>query len=284
MNRSQKIRFNKARKFALNGDFETAIPIFEKISDELNEAANASLAGIFGFLFDWEKCLRNAGQFVANPNAAYAGNVFNEMILLLGRAGNETQKWQDVESICENAVERIKAEEYQPWNKERYVKVLTNLKNYAQREGKGEQELLKIFGVKSEIDKLSDDQRRANFDEAMANINNVRPDLSGKREETIRHKIALAFLFQLEDEATKLFMANENLQIYDFEFLIPIFRHLIKLGETEKAWRLIEDKISFWVPCDLTQIAPVALLTDEILKTIINAERSLQILRTPRGQ
>lgn len=284
MNRSQKIRFNKARKFALSGEFENAIPIFEQIADEEEESANASLAEIYGFLFDWEKCLNNAGKFIANPNATYAGNVFDDAIRLLGRAADETNHWNRVEDFCNKAIKRIEIEDYQTWQRNRYIKILKNLKNYAEREGKPPHELVRIFGIQTEFDKLSSEENQAQYNNAVEATSSLRPDLTGKYEETIRHKIALAILFNQTDEATKLFLANQNLQIYDFEFLAPIFKYLIKIGERKTAWQAIKDKVPFWIPVDITQIAPVSLLTDEDLKIIINAERSLRILKTPRYQ
>jgi hypothetical protein len=284
MNRSQKIRFNKARNFALSGEIEKAIPLFEIIAGDNVEAANASLAEIYGFLFDWENCLKNAGKFTANPNATYAGNVFDDMVKLIGRAADETHKWEDVQTFCENAVNRIQAEEYQDWQKTRYIKILKNLKKFAKRRGQPPHELIKIFGIETEFDKLSVKENREHFDFAVENIHSLRPDLNGNYEEIVRHKIALAVLYRQNDEATTLFLENENLQIYDFEFLMPIFKHLIKIGKTNIAWQAVEHKIADWIPVDIVQIAPVALLTDEDLKTIINAERSLKILKTLRYQ
>lgn len=284
MNRSQKIRFNKARKLALSGEIEKAIPLFELIAGENVEAANGSLAEIYGFLFDWENCLKNAGRFIANPNAAYAGNVFDDMVKLIGRAANETHKWKDVQTFCENAVKRIKAEEYQDWQKTRYIKILKNLKKFAKRNGQPPQELIEIFGVETEFDKLSVNENREHFDFAVKNINSLRQDLNEKYEETVRHKIALAILYHQDNEATTLFLENENLKIYDFEFLISIFKHLIKVGKRKIAWQSVENKIADWIPVDIVQVAPIALLTDKELKTIINAERSLKILKTSRYQ
>lgn len=283
MNRSQKIRFNKAQKLALSGDFQNAVQIFKEISDEGEESANASLAEIYGFLFEWENCLSNASRFIANPSATYAGNVFDDMVKLLGRAANETKQWKQVKEFCKDAVKRIKIEDYQVWQRNRYIKILRNLKKYAEREGEHPHELIRIFGVQTELDKFSSEEKKSNYEESIENIYSLRPDLIGKYEETVRHKIALAVLFNQTDEAAKLFLENKDLQIYDFEFLISVIKHLIKNNEKEKAWQIIENKISCWIPCDITQIAPVVLLTDEELKTILSAERSLQILKTPRG-
>jgi tetratricopeptide (TPR) repeat protein len=284
MNRSQKIRFNKARKYALSGEFEKAIPILETISEETEEAANASLAEVYGFLFDWENCLKNAGNFIANPNSTYAGNVFDEMIKIIGRAAHETHKWKDVEKFCENAVKQISVEEYQKWQKTRYIKILTNLKRYAKRNGQPPHELIEIFGVETEFDELTIKENRAAFDDAVENVSSLRPDLSGRYDEIVRHKISLAILFHQLDEATKIFLKNEDLEIYDFKFLIPIIKHLIEIGEKEKAWQIVENKITYWIPVDIVQIAPVEFLVDEDLKTIINSNRSLKILKTPRHQ
>jgi hypothetical protein len=281
MNKSQKIRFNKARKFAFSGEIQEAIKLFADIAVEGVEAANASLAEIYGFLFDWENCLENAGILTANPKAVYAGNVFDDMIRLIGRAGHETEQWQNIESICENAIQRIASEDYQDFQKKRYFKILKNLKGYAERKGNPPHELIKIFEVKERNGK-SDEEHKKAFRNAVDDIDNLRPDLRGKFNESVRHKIALAVLFEQFEEAKSLFLENEDLPIYDFDFLVPIMKHLVKIGEKEKAWQVIRNNIDKWLPIETAQIAPVVLLTDKHLKTIINAARAFEILNTTR--
>jgi hypothetical protein len=93
----------KAQAAARSGQTELALESLEVFAANGDDSAAASLAELYAFLGRWDKVIANAGRLIANPEAVYAGNVFNDMIQLLGRAGHRSGEWSRVVEVVETA-------------------------------------------------------------------------------------------------------------------------------------------------------------------------------------
>ncbi|WP_406192397.1 SMI1/KNR4 family protein [Kitasatospora sp. NBC_01560] len=60
-------------------------------------------------------------------------------------------------------------------------------------------------------------------------------------------------------------------------------REQARWGDTDAAWQVLRAAIPSWEPLGPGHIAPVGLLADPLLAPVLTAERSLELLRTPRG-
>jgi hypothetical protein len=86
---------------------ESAVPLLRAYADRGDASASASLAELPAFQGEWTECMQRAGELLARPQLVYAGNVFDDMIRLLGRAGRETGDWQRLAHLTQVAEERI---------------------------------------------------------------------------------------------------------------------------------------------------------------------------------
>lgn len=87
----------------------------------------------------------------------------------------------------------------------------------------------------------------------------------------------------VEDETLKIYEAHGK----DFgmawqaaECVGPIY---VRRGNSEAAWATIEQNLKHWWPVDHAQVAPLVLLTNEHLETLMTPERCQLVLSTPRG-
>lgn len=280
MNRSQTIRFNRARRLALSGDYRSALPKLELLTQEIS-APHATLAEIRGFLFEWDTTLEHAGTFIANPLAAYADNVFIDMIELSGRAARETKNWAMLHNLCESAIEAI-GQQHVGHPRERYLTILNNLKHYAERQGTAPHELVRVFGYQSDIDRMSEQRKQTLFEQAVEATDTVRPDLINRPAARLQHQISLALGYEQWDAALKLFEDNQH-PPYHLEYMTPLIKYVARTGQKDKARAMIETHYPHWLPVDRVQVAPVFLLTAKGLENIVDAALCQQILQSPRG-
>ena len=68
-----------------------------------------------------------------------------------------------------------------------------------------------------------------------------------------------------------------------FQAALDEARALVRAGAPDDAWAVIEAALPGWRSDSPTRVAPVILLTDPVLSTLITPSRSRQIVRTPRG-
>ena len=265
-----------AREAALRGDVDTALPLLEEAARTGDDSACASLAELQAFLGRWAGCIPNAARLIANPYAVYAGNVFNDMVRLLGRAGHETGSW---EAVAEAATEaRARVEERLRVNamqfpevkveaeRTRLFAILDRLADYARSQGAPPHELVQIFSAGP----AASPPNEAAYRDALA---------SGKSKPPAR-QLALAIAFAVDAEAIRLFPSVPDA---DFDQAAFVARALIRQGEPEKAWEAVAGSLPRWFPVDAAQVAPVVLLTDELLRQITTPERADFVARSPRA-
>lgn len=286
----------KAQAAARLGQTELALAAFEDFAANGDDCAAASLAELYAFLGQWDKVIANAGRLIANPRAVYAGNVFSDMIRLLGRAGHRSGEWDrvvDVVEVGRKANVTRHAELYRSQtdktgrgivkdSEQRDEKMFSNLIEYARRRGQPPHELLAIFGVQNWMDDMSDQDRKAWYENAVRKVDSLRPDLKKNPHAKMEHFFSLA-KGMWEDEALRLYEAHGQ----DFlmawqaaEYVAPIY---LRHGKPGAAWTAIESSIGKWWPMDLAQVTPLVLLLDEDLETLMTPERCQLVLSTPRG-
>ena len=290
------VSVKKAQSAARSGHTELALESLGAFAAKGDDGAAASLAELYVFLGQWEKVISNAGRLIANPGAAYVDNVFCDMIRLLGRAGNCSGEWSRVIEVVEAASKANAnrfAEEYRSQkdkvgreiiqnSEQRYEKIFRNLIQYAKRRGKPPHELLAIFGMRMWKDDMTKQQSRDWYDNAVKNADSLRPDLKKNPQAKMEHFFSLA-MGVLEDEALKLYEAHGRTFAMAWqaaEYVAPIY---VRRGNPDAAWAAIESNLRHWWPVGHAQVAPVVLLTNEYLQTLMTPERCQLVLSTPRG-
>jgi hypothetical protein len=290
------VSVKKAQAAARSGQTEIALESLEHFAGKGDDSAAASLAELYAFLGQWDKVIFNAGRLIANPGAVYAGNVFDAMIRLLGRAGHRSGDWPRVTEVVERAVkanadrfaglrrnakDKIKRDIYDN-SERRNNRILENLIDYAKRQGKPPHELLAIFGIRGCMDDMNAEQRKAWYDNAVKNAETLRPDL--KKNPQAKWE----YFFSLSQDVSE----NQAVSLYEehgktfgmawqaAEYVAPIY---VRRGNLAAAWRTVETNLKNWWPVDHAQVAPLVLLTNEHLETLMSPERCLQVLSTPRG-
>jgi len=286
----------KAQEAARSGQTESALESLESFAAKGDDSAAASLAELYAFLGDWDKVILNAGRLITNPGAGYVDNVFCDMIRLLGRAGHCSGEWPRIIEVVEAALKgnTIRYSELYSAQKDktarevlqnaeqRYEKIFRNLIQYANRQGEPPHELLAIFGVRMWNDDMSEQDRRAWFDNAVKNVDSLRPGLKKNPKAKMEHLFSLA-KGVLEDEALKLYEAHGKtfgMAWQAAEYVAPIY---VRRGNADAAWAAIESNLKHWWPVGHAQVAPVILLIDEQLFTLMTPERCKSVLFTPRG-
>jgi hypothetical protein len=286
----------KAQEAARSGQTDLALESLEAFAAKGDDGAAASLAELYAFLGRWDRVITNAGRLIANPGAVFAGNVFNDMIQLLGRAGHRSGEWQRVIKVVEAASDAnisrcadLRCNERSEVRRdilknteERNEKIFCNLIQYAKRQGKPPHELLAIFGVRNCMDEMSEQERKAWFEDAVKNADSLRPDLKKDPQAKIEHVFSLA-KGVLEDEALRLYEVHGKtfgMAWQAAEYVAPIY---VRRGSPEVAWAAIESNLKRWWPVDHAQVTPLVLLTNEYLDTLMTPERCQLVLSIPRG-
>ena len=278
---SKPITLKNARLASLRGETDVALVALREFCQDGDDAACASLVDLLAFRGEWDECILGAGKFIANPKAVYAGNIFDDMVRVLGRAGHETRRWESIKEACIAAIGSIQRGDYQPWARERYTKILNNLISYAQRDGGPPHELIKVFGVETLLDSLRPEQLKLSYEQAVANAETIRPDLRGHPDRLVIHQFALAAMYSQESEAIALYEGSKDL--LSFDDAVYVAKALVAMGESDRAWRTLKQKVPEWWPVDIAQVAPVVLVIDERIRTIMDKDRCKEVLATARG-
>ena len=275
---ARKLTLNQARRAALRGQTETAIPALQGFADAGDAAASASLAELLAFQGRWEEVIHHAARLIENPTAVYAGNVFIDMIRLLGRAGHETGQWQKIVDAAASAWDKTDRTEDRVHIRNQHFKILETLKGYALRCGEAPHELIRVFGVDFGYTQADLDASYKNaVHEATHNNDKLRQDPI----KLTAYLFAIAMNTNQSDEALKIYRAGE--MPANFNNAVYIAQLLGERGDLEGGWQVLWNHMSLWRPVDKAQVAPVILLTDPKLKILLSQERCEQVLARPRG-
>src|SRR5262245_45002265 len=107
MRKQKATQLKQARQAVLSGLVEIGLPVLRELAGAGDESACASLAELLAFLGDWQECIPKVGKCIGNPFVVYAGNVFDDMVRLLARAGRETRDWKTIGDLAEAASNHI---------------------------------------------------------------------------------------------------------------------------------------------------------------------------------
>ncbi len=277
---SARLTVTAARRAALRGEVAVAIAALRRLAQRGDDSACASLAELLAFQGEWGECIGYAGRLVANPGVVYAGNVFDDMVRLLGRAGQETGRWHEIEAVATAAKAGIERTVDRAHLRNRYLAILDRLQTYARGRGAPPHELINVFG-RSDTAAMAGAAAARAYREAVENGFRYRPDLRDKPEALAVHLFGLAMRFGQDDEALRLY--DEHRALMSFDHALHVARVLIGRGERERAWATLWSKMSAWWPVDAAQVAPVVLVIDEQLRVLMTRERCEMVLALPRG-
>jgi hypothetical protein len=269
----KKSKVSLARQAALQGEVDTAVPLLRECAREGDDSACASLAELLAFLGHWDEVVPNAARLIANPFAVYAGNVFTDMVGLLGRAGHDTGAWQALVATATEARRRIGErldsndlnfpEVKVQAERARLFAILDRLADYARGRGAPPHELVRIFAPPAAPDEAA-----------------YRGALEHNKGKPPARLLSLAIAYAIDAEAIRLFPLVADAT---FEDAVFVGKALVRRGEADQAWEVVAGKLSSWSPVDEAQVAPVVLLTDELLRQITGPERAKFVVRTPRA-
>lgn len=275
---TRKLTLNQARRTALQGQTDIAMQALQSFADAGDAAASASLAELFAFRGCWEEVILHAGRLIENPTAVYAGNVFNDMICLLGRAGHETGQWQQIADAAVSAWEKTDRTEDRVHIRDPHLEILDNLKSYAAGQGEAPHNLPLVFGIGSHFTQADRDASYKNaVHEATHNNDKLRHD----PVKLTAYLFAIAINLNQSDDALNIYRAGE--MPANFDNAVHIAQLLAERGDLGGSGQVLWNHMSLWWPVDKAQVAPVILLTNPKLKTLLNTDRCEQVLALPRG-
>lgn len=275
---ARPLTLTQARKAAWRGQPGVAIPALEAFAASGDNAASASLAELLAFGGRWSEVIVQAGRLIENPGAVYAGNVFNDMIGLLGRAGHETAQWNQVYQAAEAAWNKIDQIEERAHVRHRHLTILDGLKNYALRSGEAPHELIRVFGVKFGFTQADQD---AAYEKAVHKATHDNKDLRDNPAKLKAYLFGIAINSNQTDDVVRMYESGD--MPANFDYAVKVARIFVGRAETERAWQVLWDHMSLWWPVDKAQVAPVVLLTDGELFPLMSRERCEQVLTLPRG-
>ena len=172
---SEPVSLKKGQAAARDGRTQYALKSLEPLASAGNASAAASLAELYAFLGKWEKVIVNAGRLIAHPESVQVGNVFEDMIRLLGQAGHRSGEWSQIikvlkaarkanarrsAALIRNQKDKLKQDMLRQ-EQQRKEKIFGHLLEYARQEGKAQHELAAVFGVNGSTNGISLEERKA---------------------------------------------------------------------------------------------------------------------------
>ncbi len=273
----------KAAEAARRGETELALESLESFAAKGDFYAVASLAELYAFLGQWDKVISNAGQIIANPTAVAPGNIFYDMVRLLGRAGHRSGEWNRVIEVAETALKANDKSSSKQAAKS-WDKIFRNLIDYAGRKGTPPHELVALLKLPypDAMANMTEKERIAWYQDAIKVADSYYPHFKKDPDGKIEHCFSLA-KGVLEDEALRLYEAHGTkfrMAWQAAEYVAPIY---VRRGNSDIAWTVIGANLQKWWPVGSSQVAPVILLTDEYLNSLMTPERCQLVLSTSRG-
>jgi len=273
----QKDEMDLARIAALRGDVESALPVLARHAQAGDDSAAASAAELSAYLWHWQDVIEHAARLIANPYAVYAGNVFDELVRLLGRAGRETGDWRGIARVADAASQRVEADlRANPWGfpdskiegaVDRLLPILDRLGEYAL--GEGHIRLhghLDIFSPKPAVPKPD------LFDAAMKLKQNQKSDA---------RRLVFACMYHLDDEMIRLFDAMEGK--VGFDRAVSVAKAFLRRNDDAMAWQTVRGNWADWMLADRVQTTPLVFLIDEDFAGLVTRERALELVHMPRA-
>src|SRR5262245_59786939 len=256
---------DNAQRLALKGNVDGAVKALSVLEQSGDVGASASLAEIAAFKGKWKEVLQRVAVVLGTPSALDTLNVYQDMVLLAARAGAELRAWAEVRELTKLALKKLGKEDAD----EALVGSVRDLARFAARNGKG------TYGPKGDPEA----RRKKEFEEA---LKEYRAKKFKRPEDRVTHFFGLAMVYEYYPGAVALY-DQERDRPYIFDGVAVAASALARDGRADEAWRAIRSKVNLWEPVEVTQIAPVVLVTDEALQELMTPARGMEILRTPRG-
>lgn len=243
--------------------------------------AAVSLAGIEAFRWNWVDAIHYASQVLKRVEAVYSMNVIDEMIGLVYRAGRESAAWDLLAATARDALaendKRI-VDEYHESTRQRLSNHFKEMLNWAISSGNSNpignlHWKVSMAMSRPTMESLSSEQKTALYCDAVAKLK--------PRDRDAQTLFSLARNCEQHSDAIRIYEENESQ--FGFDQGVYVAKLYVQSNHIDKAWGIVEKKVSTWWPVELTQVAPVILLLDEDLQKIATKERCAWILTTPRG-
>jgi hypothetical protein len=273
----QQSEVDLARIAALRGDAERALPVLARHAEAGDDGAAASVAELSAYLWRWDDVIAQAARLIANPYAVYAGNVFHELVLLLGRAGRETGDWRGIARVADRASQRVEADlRANPWDFPKtkiegaansLLPMLDRLGEYALGEGH-----IRPHGHVDIFSPKQTTPRPDLFDAAMKLKQNRTSDA---------RRLIFACMYHLDDEMIRLFNTMEGK--VGFDRAVAIAKAFLRRRDHAMAWQTVRTNWADWAPVDRAQTAPLVLLIDEDFADLVTRDRAMELVHIPRA-
>jgi len=250
-----------AHKLALRGDIDAAWSELLALQGKGDIAVNASLAEVAAYRGDWRAVLKLVEPVFSKPSVLRTLNVYTDMVLLTARAGSELGSWAELAKLSKMALSKLTKKDGDAAN----VAAVSRLARFAERKGRDPMEVR--------------NEREPEFQNGLAKAAKKKFTTPTGR---LDHLFGLARAFDYYDGAVALYDQEKQLPNL-FDNAVFAASGLARKGREKDAWQAVEAALPRWWPVELTQVAPVILLTDSGLQPLMTAKRCEQILRTPRG-
>jgi hypothetical protein len=259
----------RAQALALKGDIDSALTELAELQAEGDVLACAALAEIAAFRGRWAEVLKHAEPALNSPSTFYSFNVYQDLILLLARAARETKKWAEVDRLVKLAKSKLpKGQEY-----ESHREAVEKLREFVGRKGKG-----RHFSLDGNEE--TEVQKKAKFERALDLCKNKK---FSSKAERLDHLFALARVYDYRPGAIHLFNSEKALPCI-FDNVVFVCSALAQEGRKKEAINGLLKGLPEWQDVEVSQIAPVALLTDEFLGSLMTDEICKKVLKTKRGR
>jgi hypothetical protein len=255
-----------AQRLALQGKIDPAVTQLIGLQEGGDVAAHAALAEIAGYRRKWREVLEHVEVVFGSPETLDTINVYLDMVMLSARAGQELKNWADIGKLAKFAASKLGRKQVF----EQHVDAARDLADFAARRG------ARAFGSPGEPEA----RRKAKFESAMAEFST--PKKRSKEAVDLDHLFGLALVYVYYPGAVTLYDRFKDVPSM-FEALTFLASALARADRLDEAWRVIRTNLDQWFPVEDSQIAPVALVTDEGLKRVMDADKCEKVLRTPRG-
>ncbi|MGL5831127.1 MAG: hypothetical protein ACRCZE_03170 [Candidatus Altimarinota bacterium] len=265
-----KRAFNKAKNLALAGDYQTALPLLEKLVESGDIESKAALVYLYAFLLRWDDLLAPACDVLMETEKYFTANVFDEFALLIGTMGQETKKWVELSDYIDKNVLMDKLGR-------REKLVINDLKKFLQKKG----DVKKVFPVVEMPERSAADSAK-HYRDAVDNVFIIKPKFKdpAKKNELEKHLFALAVVFDQEEEILKSYKPkNPNFSYQDAVIVAKIY---LKKGEKTKAWDLIKKTINTWYPVDRVQLMPMELLVEDDFRSLLDEKQREFLLKSAK--
>jgi len=273
----QNDEMDLVRIAALRGDVESALPVLARHAQTGDDSAAASAAELSAYLWHWQDVIEHAARLIANPYAVYAGNVFDELVRLLGRAGRETGDWRGIARAADAASQRVEADlRANPWGfpdskiegaVDRLLPILDRLGEYALGEGQ-----IRLHGHLDIFSPKPVTPRPDLFDAAMKLKQNQKSDA---------RRLVFACMYHLDDEMIRLFDAMEGK--VGFDRAVSVAKAFLRRNDDAMAWQTVRGNWADWAPVDRAQTTPLVFLIDDDFAGLVTKDRAGELVHMPRA-